>query len=222
MSAQAAAKAKKPQIHENSLERSHVDTKSVNSSLSAVSNDVLSNLWNELITGGTKDLGAQIFGASKDSSASHAAEMYPGKIIDLQKKREEKRVARSEAHMEYFREIKNVDIAPEKRLEAAAEQRVEQIRMEIKALLKQSKELQTMFKTVQIEQKVVKAGKYHETLLSFVLSLLRSARVKMQEGASWMSVLQSKKKQKQYQAQAKKHGTSFTLNNERTVATQTG
>jgi hypothetical protein len=85
-----------------------------------------------------------------------------------------------------------------------------------------SKQLEATFKNVQIEQRVVKAGRYHETLLTFILSLVRSAKVKMEEGTSWMNVTKNKKQQRQYQSMAKKHGTSFTLNNERTVATQTG
>lgn len=206
-------KAKRPHIQEDSIERHQVDTKSVNSSLSSVQSDVFSTLWNDLLTGSSKDVSDQIFG----TFSSH--ELKPGQEIPL-KKPEKKQV--TEGHMEYFREVRNAENAPAKQAEMSTERRVEEIRMEIKKLMSTSKQLEATFKSVQIEQKVIKAGKYHETLMTFILSLLKSARVKMQEGASWMNVAKSKKQQRQYQAMAKKHGTSFTLNNERTVATQTG
>ena len=215
MSAQAHGKAKKPHIQQESLER-HINTKSVNGSLSDVSSGVFSALWKDLLTGSSKDVSAQIFGAPK--GASH--ELKPGQEASL--KKPEKKKAVTEAHMEYFREIKNADISPRKQEDQAMEQKVEQIRIEIKKLMNASKQLEATFKNVQIEQKVVKAGRYHETLLTFILSLVRSAKVKMEEGASWMNVSKNKKQQRQYQSMAKKHGTSFTLNNERTAATQTG
>lgn len=215
MSAQVTIKAKRPHIQEDSIERQQIDTKSVKSSLGGVSSGLFSTLWNDLITGGSKDISSQIFG----SSLSH--ELKPGQETHL--KRPEKKAAHvSEGHMEYFREVRNADNAPARQAEASTERRVEEIRMEIKKLMSTSKQLEATFKTVQIEQKMVKAGKYHETFLTFILSLLRSARVKMQEGNSWMNTAKSKKQQRQYQNMAKKHGTSFTLNNERTVATQTG
>lgn len=215
-----ASKAKKPHIQENSIERhtTETHTKSVSGSLSDVSADVFSNLWNDLITGGSKDVSTQIFG-----SAGGSHDMKPGQEHSLKKQPEKKAAApRTEAHMEYFRTVKNADVAPERQKDIETKSRVDEIRMEIKKLMDASQELEATFKTVHIEQRVIKAGSYHETFLTFILSLLRSARVKMQEGASWMNTTKNKKKQQQYQSMAKKHGTSFTLNNERTVATQTG
>ncbi len=215
MSAQAHGKARKPHVQQESLER-HINTKGVNGSLSDVSSGVFSALWKDLLTGSSKDVSTQIFGASK--SSSH--ELKPGQEASL--KKVEKKKAVTEAHMEYFREIKNADLSPKQQEDQAMERKVEQIRIEIKKLMTASKQLEATFKNVQIEQRVVKAGRYHETLLTFILSLVRSAKVKMEEGASWMNVTKNKKQQRQYQSMAKKHGTSFTLNNERTVATQTG
>jgi len=216
------SKAVKKQHHavEKSLETAH-SAGSVSNSLSDVNKDVLNSLWNDLLGGGGKSVSEQVFG----SSSSHSGEMKPGQEVSLKKKQEEaqeKKAAKTEGHMEYFREVKSADAISENRKDAEIDQKVEQIRVEIKKIMTVSKELQTTFKTVSVEQKVVKAGKYHETFFTFVLSLLRSARVRMQEGASWMKTTKSKKQQRQYQSMAKKHGTSFTLNNERTVATQTG
>lgn len=188
--------------------------KSVTSSFSDIGNDTLNTLWDSLLGGGKKDIANQIFGGN----SSH--DLKPGQAESL--KRQEKTPVRTEAHMEYFRTIKNADIAPRKQLEASVERRVEEIRMEIKQLLATSKQLEATFKTLQVEQKIVKAGKYHETLFDFIKSLLRSARIRMEEGLSWANTSKSKKQQKQYWNQFKKHGTTFGLSHERTVATQTG
>lgn len=216
MNAQASAKAKKPNIQEDSIERHNQDTKSVNGSLTGVSSDVLSTLWNDLLTGGSKDVSTQLFGGS-----SHSQELQPGQEMSL-KKQEKKSTQPTEAHMEYFREVKNADVSPARQADMATEKRVDDIRREIKQLMQATKELSSTFKSAQIEQQVVKAGTYHETLLTFILFLVRSAKVKIQEGSSWLNVAKSKKQQRQYQSMAKKHGTSFTLSNERTTATQTG
>lgn len=203
-------KAVKHKLAEDSIEAKYT---SINASVSDISNAGLDSLWKDLLGSGSKDIIGQVFGA----------ELKPGQPQSLKKEepKPEKKPT-SEAHMEYFRTVKNADIAPEMNRDAETQRRVDDIRTEIKKLMNASKELENAFKSVSVEQKVVKAGKYHETFFMFVLSLLRSARIKMEEGASWMQTKKSKKQQQSYKSMAKKHGTSFTLNNERTAATQTG
>ncbi len=206
-------KAVKHKLHEESIEAKHT---SVNASISDISNAGLDSLWKDLLGGGSKDIIGQL-------SGSYAHELKPGEAQSLKKeqpKEEKKQV--TEAHMEYFRTVKNADIAPGMQRDAETQRKVEDIRMEIRKLMSVSAELQTTFKSVNAEQKIVNAGKYHETFFTFILTLLRSARIKMEEGNSWLQTKKSKKQQQQYKSMAKKHGTSFTLNNERTVQTQTG
>ncbi|MGE5041578.1 MAG: DUF5660 family protein [Candidatus Levyibacteriota bacterium] len=209
---------KKSHSLEKSIETAHASG-SVSGQMSDINKDVLSSLWNDLLGAGSKNVSEQVFGA-----AQKKGELRPGEPVSLNKKEEksEKAVVRTEGHMEYFRQIKNADLAPKNREDAAIDKKVEEIRMEIKALIKTSKQLETTFKSVQIEQRVVNAGRYHETLFDLIKSLLKSARAKMEEGASWMGVSKGKKQQKEYWNMFKKHGTTFGLSNERTLATQTG
>jgi len=93
---------------------------------------------------------------------------------------------------------------------------------EIKKLADSSKELQMQFKEVAVEQHSKAPGKYHKSFFSWLLTVIRTARMKVEDSQSWLAALQSKKKSREYGAMAKKQGTSFTLNNERTVATQVG
>lgn len=218
-----AKQVHKSKVSHESIETTHASG-SVNGSFSDINHDVFSTLWNDLLSGGGKNLGEQILGTPKTSS-SHAAEMYPGKIIDLQQKREEKAVARSEGHMEYFRKVQNADLLSQNKEDASMDRRVDEIRQEIKKLLATSKQLESTIKQVTVEQRVTNAGVYHENFFHFVLALLRSARVRMEEGMSWASTVKGKKQKKQqqqYWSMEKKHGTSFSLSSERSTATQTG
>jgi len=204
-------KAVKHKFSEESLEAKHT---SVNAAVTDISSAGLDSLWKDLLGGSAKDMVGQLFGA----------ELKPGEAQSLKKEAHEvkKEIVQTESHMEYFRTVKNADIAPGAQLDAETKQRVDDIRQEIKKLMDASTELENTFKSVIVEQRVVKAGKYHETFFTFVLSLLRTARIRMEEGNSWLQTKKTKKQQQQYKSMAKKHGTSFTLNNERTAATQTG
>lgn len=97
-----------------------------------------------------------------------------------------------------------------------------EIAIQIKKLTDSSKELQTQFKDVAIKQHVATPGKYHKSFFSWILSTIQTARAKVEDSAAWLTAMHSKKKQRQYGAMAKKYNTSFTLSNERTVATQVG
>lgn len=202
---------KQHKTHENTVEAKYTSFQDM---LKAGDDNNMTDIWKDFFGGFDKKIGEQI--------GFLGAEMKPGEEVNLKKKKEEKAVIRSENHMEYFRTVKNADIAPERSKDVQLDRRVEEIRLEIKKLLATSKELESTFKSVSVETKVVKAGKYHETFFTFVLSLLRSARIRMQEGASWMQTTKTKKQQQSYKSMAQKHGTSFTLNNERSLATQVG
>jgi len=55
-----------------------------------------------------------------------------------------------------------------------------------------------------------------------MLSMIQIARRKVEDSGAWLAVMHSKKKSREYGAMAKKHGTTFSLSNERVVATQVG
>lgn len=209
---------KKNHSLEKSIEATHASS-SVSGQMTDINKDVLSSLWNDLLGAGSKNVSEQLFGATSGKKG----ELRPGEAVSLSKKEEKsEKSAKSEGHIEYFRKIQSADTISSNRENSAIAQKVEEIRLEIKSLIKTSKQLETTFKSIQIEQRVVNAGRYHETLFDFIKTLIRSARSKMEEGVSWAGVAKGKKQQKQYWSMFKKHGTSFGLSNERTTATQTG
>ena len=99
---------------------------------------------------------------------------------------------------------------------------LQEIAIEIKKLTNSSKELQTQFKDVAIIEHTVTPGKYHKSFFTWMLSMIQTARTKVEDSGAWLAALHSKKKSREYGAMAKKHGTTFSLSNERVVATQVG
>lgn len=100
--------------------------------------------------------------------------------------------------------------------------KVNEILSEIQKLASAQKELEVEFREVAVEQRIASPGKYHLNLFEWILSVIRLARMKIEDSGAWLAAFQSKKAKRQYWAMFKKHGTTFGLSNERVVATQTG
>lgn len=221
----ATKQAHKPKIAHESIEAKHSST-SVSGALQDIHGDVLHGLWDSLLGGSAKNLAEQ-FPILGPVSKGHG-DMKPGEPVHLNKKQEKAHAPRSEGHMEYFRKVQNADVLSQRKEDSSMDRKVEEIRLEIKKLMQTSKQLDSTLKQVTVEQRVVNAGVYHENFFHFVLSLLRSARIRMEEGMNWANTAkakkgkQSKKSQNQYWNMEKKHGTSFSLSSERSTATQTG
>lgn len=173
-------------------------------------------------------------GSERARKQRAAGDMEPGEEISFAKLQEkklelqeqEREGSRIEAGIDYLRsytrEISYIGERAANCENKEVEAQLREIMAEIKKLTDSSKELQNQFKTVAVEQHVVKPGKYHKTFFSWLLSMIRSARMRVEDSGAWLQAMHSKKKSRDYNSMAKKHGTSFTLNNERTVATQVG
>lgn len=208
-----------------------VDTNPIES-FREIGGGLSSALTDDLLKASGTDMWNQMFGNAEKKA--HNEQNDSGEIIlsdrNLQKKKEAPKNAESPRKLEvaagndYHREIVRGEsrIGSEESREIAI--KVEEIIIELKQLINQSQELQVQFKQVASEQRVVKAGKYHLSFFEFVLTHIRRARMKVESSAAWLSATKGKKGKKapSYQDMAKKMGTSFTLSNERTVATQTG
>lgn len=164
----------------------------------------------------------------------HASgDLSEGKVLELRKIHQEDQAeakaesdsARAQAKepgIDYAREIVHVGERLASHENRELEAQLQEIMIEIKKLADSSKELQAQFKEVAIEQHVVKAGKYHKSFFTWILSMIQIARRKVEDSGAWLAAMQSKKKSREYGAMAKKHGTTFSLSNERVVATQVG
>jgi hypothetical protein len=100
-------------------------------------------------------------------------------------------------------------------------QQIEGIRSELKALASSVKTLNSEMQRTIMETPV-DPGIYHKNFFERLRSVLQLLREQIDDSASWMSLYNGRKQKKGYWNSYKKHGTSFGLSNERTMATQAG
>ena len=106
--------------------------------------------------------------------------------------------------------------------EKKTEQRIEELRADLKILAKRVKNLdKNLLKAV--ETPLVEAGEYHESFLSHIQKMIHLFSLQVQEANSWLAMYNSRSTKKGfYLSMAKTGGTSFTQANERSVATSVG
>lgn len=184
----------------------------------------------EALLGGGFD---QVLGSSKSAEKQNKGRetvMFEGEEIsikELQEKNppaggEEKEKSEIEVDINYTREVIHVGERLSKRENQEIEAQLKELMAEIKKLADSSKELQMQFKEIAVEQHVVTPGKYHKNFFSWLLSVVKATRAKVEDSGAWLQAMHSKKKSREYGAMSKKHGTSFSLSNERNVSTQVG
>ena len=140
------------------------------------------------------------------------------------KKSVEKPKAQKEAAINYHREMAQSSERSSRKEVSELSQRIEQISAELRRLISSSKVLQMEFAQVAVEQTPTTVGEYHVNFLEWMLIVIRNAREKVEDSGAWLGTVKGKngKKSSGYWDMFKKHGTSFGLSNERSVATQTG
>lgn len=100
---------------------------------------------------------------------------------------------------------------------------IQEIYAELQRLVNSSnKIIQMEFGSISVTPLPVAVGKYHTNFLTWMLTVIVTARQKVEDSAAWMAVAKGKGRKRGYSQSAKSHGTSFTQSNERQVATQTG
>lgn len=175
----------------------------------------------------SSDFFDQLFGRNTyktealSAGEKQAGELSEGEEFDLSAFEQEQNKIDIEPGIDYRREILHSEVASTKETREL-EGQIAEIISELRQLITASSELQTQFKEAAIEQRIEKPGKYHLNFFEWMLIVIKTARMRVEDSASWLSMFASKKKQKQYWNQFKKHGTTFGLSNERVVATQTG
>ncbi len=103
--------------------------------------------------------------------------------------------------------------------EKALENRLEVIRQQLKQLSKQLKQLDTSTQTA-IHSEPIKIGEYHLSFLEQLQQKLKFLSQKVAEANTWLSLYNQRGKKKSYYwGQFSKKGSSFSLNQERQLAT---
>lgn len=105
--------------------------------------------------------------------------------------------------------------------DAQIKQQLEAVRHELAALSKSLQMLHTEIQKAVMETPVM-PGIYHVTFYEKLRAVLQMLREQIDDSRSWLTMHQSRKKKMGYWGMFKKHGTTFGLSNERSIATSAG
>ena len=100
-------------------------------------------------------------------------------------------------------------------------EQLEGVRMELKALSDSIQSLNTEIEKA-VSDTPVNPGIYHKNFLERIRSVLHLLREQIDDSRTWLALSSNRKQKRGYWGSYKKHGTSFGLSNERTLATQAG
>lgn len=186
---------------------------------SGVVNSFTSDLGKGLMTG----MREQILGRDKEpKKKSNSGELAEGEELSLKELKEQSAKTDVEPGIDYHGEVIHGGKRIAKEQEFAEKQQVEQIMTELDRIISSSKQLEIEFREVKVTQKPKKAGKYYTSFLAWILQEVQTARMRIEDSASWLAVFKSKKAKKSYWNMFEEYNTTFGLSNERVVATQTG
>lgn len=152
---------------------------------------------------------ASLFGAP----AKNQGELTPNKPLDFRKERQP------------FPGFRRPEMQPRAPFvhqeEPHLKEQIQAIQAELKALAASIKNLNTDVARA-VTEVPVDPGIYHKNFFDRIRSTLRLLREQIDDSRTWMNLYSNRKQKKGYWGSYKKHGTSFGLSNERTLATQSG
>jgi hypothetical protein len=99
--------------------------------------------------------------------------------------------------------------------------KIQAVRTELAALAASMKSLDQELQHAVMEQPVT-PGIYHLNYYDRLKNVIRAIRLNIEESRTWLSLSTSRKNKKSYWGKYKKHGTTFGLSHERTLATSSG
>ncbi len=169
---------------------------------------------NETITqnknlGGDLKMGEEI----NLSTKSHSTEAQAAP----KKERKQNISAALEYHAEMARSSDRINRKESREIQS----QINEIMAELQRLVSSTdKVMQMQYADFSVGQAPVTPGKYHVNFFSWVLTVIRTTRQKVEDSGAWLQV--SKKKGGVLNEAWKKGNTSVTMSNERQVATQSG
>lgn len=202
----------KQYVNQNTMEALTSVSKGVAGALNP--RDFGKGLWKQVLN----------IGNEKKTSAESKGDLREGQELNLAtlSQKERKQKLEIEPGIDYRREIIHGQERATREQTHELSVKIQEIILELKQLMNVSQELKVEFKEIAVEPRIANPGKYHVSFFEWVLLIVKQARMKVEDSASWLAAFKSKKAKKQYWNMFKKHGTTFGLSNERVVATQTG
>jgi hypothetical protein len=105
--------------------------------------------------------------------------------------------------------------------EQEVRQKIDKIRVELHALSQSVKGLRQEISKTIIETPI-NPGVYHLNFLEHLQSYIKIMKQEIDDSRTWLMATNTKKAKKGYWGQYKKHGTTFGLSHERSIATSAG
>lgn len=216
-------KVRKQQISEESVEAKPgsrvVEPTDFSSEFRELGKTAIRNAWDQTLAASGETAIEQLLGVAKEAEQ----DLVEGQELVLTKEIKVEKPQVSTEHITYIRtNIERADATGETKAEYEVRKGIEEIRMEIRKLVKTSKLVERSVKDAAVEKAPVRPGKYHLSFFEFVLSVIKDATRKLEDTVHFGAIFASKKQQSKYWNAYRKHGTMFGLSGERTTATQTG
>lgn len=158
-------------------------------------------------------IGADIF-TSLLGSAPQAGELQPNQAIEFGDQPKEQVMTQPIRH----------EVMPRPdadKIETETRKQLEAIRQELKALIASLKNLHQEVQTA-VSQEVVNPGIYHINFFEQLKTFIKVLRQQIEDSRVWLSAFTTRKKKLGYWGMFKKHGTTFGLSSERSLATAAG
>lgn len=107
------------------------------------------------------------------------------------------------------------------KIDMETRQQLEMIRAELKSLMASIKGLHNEVASA-VSQDVVHPGIYHLNFYEQLRTFIKVLRQQVEDSRTWLASFNTRKKKIGYWGMYKKHGTTFGLSNERSLATSAG
>lgn len=213
-----AAKGKNHYIDPNPIEAFRESGRAVTETVKNQAAASVDDLWRQLLGG-----------SEKPTQQKMSGDLQAGEAIDLSKHKKQPEQSKEQpknlniaAGIDYRGEILHGERRISKETEQILSRQIEEIVIELRQIVNASQELEAQFKDVAVEQRITKPGKYHINLFQFVLTIVKQARMKVENSSACLAIAKGKKGKKDYWSMFAQQGTSFAQNNERSIATQAG
>lgn len=100
---------------------------------------------------------------------------------------------------------------------------IQELKQQITQLEKAEKGFSREISKIKVAQLPKEGGVYYLRFFEWLITMVKQLRLKIEDGQVWLKAFQQQKKKKiGYWQKYKKHGTTFGLSHERSLATQTG
>lgn len=205
----------KPSSGSPKPQRPKYQNDSILESLRSIGGNVGKTIAKDVVGGAATDALTSLFGGP----VKRQGELTPNKPFNFQKD-----MAGRPERMP-FPGFRRPEVKPRepfiKKEEPHLKEQIQAVQAELKALAASIKSLSNDIQKA-VTETPVDPGIYHKNFYERIRSVLKLMREQIDDSRTWLNLSSSRKSKKGYWGKYKKHGTSFGLSNERTLATQSG